>query len=72
MFQNVIISSIVFCPKIKLFLYLPPPLNQPQSFSFTYFLFATRHNFSPIINTYFLNTRTNLKNTYILVKKSNF
>jgi hypothetical protein len=64
--QNVAISSTVLCPKMKLFFYLPSPLNQSQPFFFTYFLFSTNHTPSSIILTYFLNTRANLKNAYIL------
>jgi hypothetical protein len=55
-----------FCLKMKLFFYLPSPLNQSQTFFFTYFLFSTNHTPSLIILTYFLNTRANLKNAYIL------
>ncbi len=64
--KGVAISSTLLCPKIKLFFYLPSPLNQSQPFFFTYFLFLTNHTTSSIILTYFLNTRANLKITYIL------
>jgi hypothetical protein len=62
----------VSCPKMKLFLHLPPPLNQSQPFFFTYFLFSTNHTLPPIILTYFLNTRANLKNGFILGRRKYF
>ena len=64
--KNIAISKTVLCPKMKLFFYLPSPLNQSQPFFFTYFLFWTNHTPFLIILTYFLNTRANLKNAYIL------
>ena len=51
---------------MKLFFYLPSPLNQSQPFFFNYFLFSTNHTPFLIILIYFLNTRANLKNAYIL------
>lgn len=70
--KNIVISSIVVCPKIKLFLHLPlrrilSTNHNHSPFNFlTYFLFLTYHNLSSVISIYFINTHAYLKDANIL------